>query len=61
MKEKDIFLITTFATDGKEAERLVEAETRNQAVHHALRINKASSQDVARVLQAGGKVEQASE
>ena len=59
--ERTIYLLTTFDAAGKEAERLVEAETRHAAQNHALRINKASASDVARVLGAGGKVEAAAE
>lgn len=59
--ETTIYLLTTFDADGKEAERLVESDTRHAAQNHALRINKASAADVARVLGAGGKVEEASE
>jgi len=59
--EKDIYLITCFDAEEEETERLVNAETRNQAVHHVVRINKASAADVARVLGAGGKVEEAVE
>lgn len=55
--ETTIFLLTTFDADGMEAERLVDAETRHAAQNHALRVNKASAADVARVLGAGGKVE----
>lgn len=59
--EKSIYLLTCFDADGKETERLVNAESRNAATHHAMRVNKASAADVARVLGAGGKVEEASE
>ena len=55
--DKSIFLITQFAADGTEAERLVEAATRNAALHHCIALNKASAADVARVLGADGKVE----
>lgn len=54
-----IFLLTTFDAEGKETQRLVKAETRLKASHHALRTNLASADDVARVLGAGGKVEEA--
>ncbi len=58
--ERTIFLITIFGK-GTEAdtERLVNAPTRNAALHHAAAVNKASAADVARVLGAGGKVESA--
>ena len=59
MAEKTIFLATTFDAAGKEAERLVEAESRSAAVQHCVRINKASAADVARVMNASGKVEEA--
>lgn len=57
--EKTLFLLTCFDADGKETERLVEAETRSKAAQHVLGVNKASAADVARVLGAGGKVEKA--
>ena len=57
---RTIYLLTCFDAEGKETERLVEAETRNAAMHHVARLNKASAADVARVLGAGGKVEAAS-
>ena len=56
--ENAIFLLTCFDAEGKETERLVEAATRSAAVAHALKVNKASAADVARVLGAGGKVEE---
>lgn len=58
--EKTIFLLTCFDSEGTETERLVEAESRNAGLAHVAKLNKASPADVARVLQAGGKVEQAS-
>lgn len=57
--EKTIFLLTCFDADGKETERLVSAETRNKAAAHAVKVNKASAADTARVLTAGGKIEEA--
>ena len=57
--ESAIYLLTCFDAEGKETERLVEAATRAAAVKHALQCNKASAADVARVLGAGGKVEEA--
>ena len=60
MTEKTLFLLTTFTAEGEEDERLVRAESRNAATHHAVRVNKASAADVARVLGAGGKVEEQS-
>ena len=59
--DNGIYLLTTFDADGKEAERLVNAPTRSKAVQHAVRVNLASAQDVARVLGTGGKVEEAQE
>jgi hypothetical protein len=58
---KDIYLITCFDAEGFETERLVNAESRAAATKHAMRLNKASAADVARVLGAGGKVEEATE
>ena len=57
--EQTIFLLTCFDAAGKETERLVSAETRNAAIYHVAKLNKASASDVARVMSAGGKIEQA--
>jgi hypothetical protein len=57
--ELSIFLLTCFDAEGKETERLVEAESRAAAVNHGLKVNKASAADVARVMGAGGKIEKA--
>ena len=56
-----IYLLTCFDAEGVETERLVEAESAHKARQHVVRLNKASSHDVARVLGAGGKVEEARE
>lgn len=57
--EKVLYLLTCFDTEGKESERLVEAESRAAGLAHVAKLNKASPSDVARVLGAGGKVEEA--
>lgn len=57
----DIFLLTCFDAEGKESERLVKAESRSKATAHALKVNKASADDVARVLGAGGAMEECKE
>jgi len=57
----DIYLITQFDAEGEETERLVNAESRSKAAGHVVKLNKASPADVARVLGAGGKVEEAKE
>ena len=59
MADNTIFLLTCFDADGKETERLVSAATRIKAACHAVRVNKASADDVARVMAAGGTVESA--
>lgn len=61
MTEKAIYLITHFAAEGTETERLVNAESRSAAMKHVAQLNKASASDVARVMAAGGKVEEARE
>lgn len=58
-KEKTLFLLTCFDGEGKETERLVSAWTRHAAHDHAVKVNKASAADVARVLGAGSKIEDA--
>lgn len=57
--ENEIYLLTCFDTAGKESERLVSAASRAKATFHAVKINKASASDVARVMAAGGTVEEA--
>ena len=57
----DIYLITQFDAQGKETERLVNADSRSKATAHAVKLNKASAADVARVMAAGGEVEEAQE
>ena len=61
MDEQAIYLITHFAADGKETERLISAASRHKAELHVIRTNKASAGDVARVLGKGGNVEQSTE
>ena len=57
----DIYLITQFDAQGKESERLVKAESRSKAIGHVAKLNKASPDDVARVMQTGAEVEEAKE
>ena len=57
MTEKSLYLLTCFDAEGTETERLVNAESAHKARQHVVRLNKASPADVARVMQAGGKVE----
>lgn len=60
MEENALYLITIFGElEQKDTERLVSAPSRAKAAQHAFGVNKASPADVARVLQAGGKIEQA--
>ena len=59
--EKALYLLTCFDAEGKETERLVSAESAHKARQHVVRLNKASASDVARVMAAGGKVEEARE
>lgn len=59
--EQAIYLITEFNADNKESERLVSAESRSKALGHVVRLNKASPVDVARVMAAGGAVEECKE
>lgn len=60
-EEMTIFLITEFNADESEYERLVKAESRAAALKHVVRLNKASADDVARVMAGGGTVEEAKE
>ena len=59
--ESAIYLITEFPASGDENERLVSAESRTKAIGHCVRLNKASAADVARVMAAGGQVEECKE
>lgn len=61
MPDKTIYLCTFFDAEGKETERLVSADTRGAAVKHVAHFCVASAADVARVLGAGGRVEDAAE
>ncbi len=54
-----LFLLLCFDPEGAEIERLVSAASRSKATGHAVKVNVASAADVARVLQAGGKIEEA--
>ena len=60
-KEKTIYLVTVFNSDGTEKERLVRSKTRGKALAHVAVINKAGPQNVADVLGAGGKIEETDE
>ncbi len=57
--ESTLYLLTCFDAEGKESERLVSAASRAAGLAHVAKLNKASPADVARVLGAGGKVEEA--
>lgn len=59
--EQAIYLITQFDAESVETERLVSAESRSKALGHCVRLNKASAAEVARVMAAGGTVEDAQE
>ena len=63
MADKTLFLITLFCAPGTggdpETERLVNADSRSKAAQHVMAVNKAAPADVARVLSAGGTVEEA--
>ena len=59
--EKVLALATFFDKDGKETSRLIRAASINAAKKHVFHICKASADDVARVLGAGGKIEEAAE
>ena len=55
----DIYLATYTDAAGKETERLIRAEKRSAAQNHVLHLCKANAQNVADVLGAGGKIEEA--
>jgi len=54
-----IHLLTYTDAEGKETERLIEAAKPSKAMQHAIGVRRAKPEDVARVLGAGGKLEQA--
>ena len=60
-KPRTIFLLTCYDSEGAETERLVTAAKPTQAMRHAIGVRRAKPEDVARVLGAGGKVEDAAE
>lgn len=59
MSEKTIYLLTITDADGKESERLACASKPSQAMRHAIGVRRAKPEDVARVMGAGGKIEEA--
>ena len=61
MADKNIYLLTCYDAEQKETERLVSASKPTEAMRQAVGVKRASPADVARVLGAGGKVEQAAE
>ena len=56
--EVSIYLITCYDEDQKETERLIKAAKPTDAMRCVVGVRKAKPEDVARVLGAGGKVEQ---
>jgi len=62
MDEKQIYLMTIFGQGDKpDTERLVRAASRGKAAQHVVGINKATPAEVARLMSAGIKVEDAQE
>lgn len=63
MSEKRIFLVELHSAGQAVLphERLIEAESARAAVQHCVSVQRASAADVARLMAAGVKVEQASE
>lgn len=61
--DKTLYLVTLIdqSEQQRDQERLVNATTRNAALKHVVGLNKASPADVARVMAAGGKVEEVAE
>ena len=59
--ELSIYLLTYTDAEGSETLRLVKAAKPTQAMGHAIGVRRAKPEDVARVLGAGGKVEDAAE
>lgn len=57
-KERVIFLISQGEGEARQ-HRLINATSKLKAIEHILDAKKASAADVARVLGAGGKVEEA--
>lgn len=59
MSEKRIFLVTIGALPDGDNERLVEAASAKAAMQYCVSVQRASAGDVARLMAAGVKVEQA--
>ena len=56
--DTSIFLLTYTDSEGKTAERLMQAMKPTSAMREVIGVQRAKPEDVARVLGAGGKVEQ---
>lgn len=56
-----IFLLTYTDAEGVEHERLVRAAKPTAAMRHAVGVRRASTEDVARIVGAGAKIEEAAE
>ena len=61
--ESALYLLTCYGVveDGEQTqiERLVKAAKPTEAMRHAVGVKKATPEDVARVMQAGGRIEEA--
>ena len=55
--DTSIFLLTYTDSDGKTAERLMQAMKPTAAMREVIGVKRAQPEDVARVMAAGGKVE----
>ncbi len=58
-EEKNIYLVVCTDAEGKETERLVSAAKPTEAIGHVVGVRRAKPEDVARVMGAGGKIEEA--
>ena len=61
MAKTALFLLTYTDAEGKEAERLVRAAKPTAVMRHAVGVRRATPEDAARIVGAGGKIEEAAE
>ncbi len=57
--ENPIYILNCTDAEGKESERLVRAAKPTAAMGHVVGVRRAKPDDVARVMQAGGTIEEA--
>jgi hypothetical protein len=61
MDESFIYLATCYDAAQKETERLIKATKPTKAMRTVVGVRRATPEDVARIIGAGGKIEDAAE